>query len=102
MALADVQTKVKTFTAAELYQRKGDTPALIAELEAIRQIDPSDAGALQSLSTLYAAQGPARERRLQKFVGIACGLAATALAFCPGVFMTATPRSLAVFVSTLS
>ncbi|MCB0054959.1 MAG: tetratricopeptide repeat protein, partial [Caldilinea sp.] len=43
--------------AAELYQRQGDTPALIAELEAIRQLDPNDAGTLQTLSTLYSAQG---------------------------------------------
>jgi len=49
--------KVMHQLAAELYQRQGDTAALIAELEAIRQIDPNDAVTLQTLNTLYAAQG---------------------------------------------
>jgi len=51
------ELKVMHQLAAELYQRQGDTAALIVELEAIRQIDPSDANTLQTLSTLYAAQG---------------------------------------------
>lgn len=43
--------------AAELYQRQGNTEALLRELEAVRQLLPNDVNTLRSLSSIYAAQG---------------------------------------------
>lgn len=43
--------------AAELYQRQGDTAALIGELERVRQLLPNDIDTLRTLSSLYAVQG---------------------------------------------
>ena len=44
----------------ELYQRQGRTDLLIEQYEQIRQLDPADAAALQTLSSLY---GCGAERR---------------------------------------
>jgi tetratricopeptide (TPR) repeat protein len=43
--------------AAEIYQRQGNTEALLGELEAVRQLIPTDLNTLQTLSSLYAMQG---------------------------------------------
>jgi tetratricopeptide (TPR) repeat protein len=43
--------------AAELYQRQGDTAALLRELEAVRQLLPNDINTLRTLSSLYAMEG---------------------------------------------
>ncbi|MFO7633103.1 MAG: tetratricopeptide repeat protein, partial [Caldilinea sp.] len=40
--------------AAELHQRLGDTAGMIAELEALRQLAPTDINTLRTLSSLYA------------------------------------------------
>ena len=39
----------------ELYQRQGQTDLLLAQYEQIRQLDPNDVAALQTLSSLYGA-----------------------------------------------
>lgn len=43
--------------AAELHQQRGDTAALLRELEEVRQLLPNDVNTLRSLSSLYAVQG---------------------------------------------
>ena len=42
--------------AAEIYQTLGQTDQVIAQYEAIRQLDPADLAALQNLSNLYLGQ----------------------------------------------
>ena len=55
---ADRADDLKQFRqlAAEIYQGLGQTDQVIAQYEAIRQLDPADLAALQNLSNLYLGQ----------------------------------------------
>ncbi|MBW7884962.1 MAG: O-antigen ligase family protein [Caldilineaceae bacterium] len=54
-AISDL--KILHQLAAEIYERQGNTAGAIAEFEIIRQLDPGDTIALQTLSNFYNAQG---------------------------------------------
>jgi tetratricopeptide (TPR) repeat protein len=73
--------------AAELYQRQQNTEGMIAELEAVRQLAPSDVNTLRSLSSLYATQGN-QTRALE--------IAQTLMALDPGNYQYAVDAGIAL------